>query len=324
MAALFTNNATTTLSGSILSGDTSISVTASTGALFPAPTGTDYFYATLIDASNNIEIVKVTARTTDTMTVVRAQEGTTARAYASGDKFELRPTAAGLNSKFDKEGGTITGAVTVGGALTLQNSSVVLPSGTTAFSVGTANFSVGLQVGGVAVVSLSGSQTLTNKTLTAPVISTISNTGTLTLPTSTDTLVGRATTDTLTNKTITGLATTSTIKDAGGTSYTLGYRGAPLATTGATAYTFALGDESIVVPRTAGGWVIPANASVAFATDTILMGFNDSASTQTLTITTDTLRLNGTTSTGARTVPAYGLWGAKKVSSTTWVAWGVS
>jgi hypothetical protein len=51
-------------------------------------------------------------------------------------------------------------------------------------------------------VTLTGSQTLTNKTLTAPVISSISNTGTLTLPTSTDTLVGKATTDTLTNKTI--------------------------------------------------------------------------------------------------------------------------
>ena len=45
-------------------------------------------------------------------------------------------------------------------------------------------------------------ETLTNKTLTTPVISSISNTGTLTLPTSTDTLVGRATTDTLTNKSI--------------------------------------------------------------------------------------------------------------------------
>ena len=53
------------------------------------------------------------------------------------------------------------------------------------------------------VATLTGTQTLTNKTLTAPVISTISNTGTLTLPTSTDTLVGRATTDTLTNKTLT-------------------------------------------------------------------------------------------------------------------------
>ena len=53
-------------------------------------------------------------------------------------------------------------------------------------------------------------QTLTNKTLTTPIISSISNTGTLTLPTSTDTLVGRATTDTLTNKRITKRVTTIT------------------------------------------------------------------------------------------------------------------
>lgn len=52
-------------------------------------------------------------------------------------------------------------------------------------------------------------QTLTNKTLTSPVIGTITNTGTLTLPTSTDTLVGRATTDTLTNKTLTSPALTT-------------------------------------------------------------------------------------------------------------------
>lgn len=61
------------------------------------------------------------------------------------------------------------------------------------------------------VVGTSDSQTLTNKTLTTPVISSISNTGTLTLPTSTDTLVGRATTDTLTNKTLT-LPTIDNIK----------------------------------------------------------------------------------------------------------------
>ncbi len=52
------------------------------------------------------------------------------------------------------------------------------------------------------VVGTTDSQTLTNKTLTSPVISTISNTGTLTLPTSTDTLIGRNTTDTLTNKSL--------------------------------------------------------------------------------------------------------------------------
>lgn len=63
-----------------------------------------------------------------------------------------------------------------------------------------------LESAGVAVsdlITATSTTTLTNKTLTAPVIATIVNTGTLTLPTSTDTLVGRATTDILTNKTLT-------------------------------------------------------------------------------------------------------------------------
>lgn len=64
-------------------------------------------------------------------------------------------------------------------------------------------------------------KTLTNKTLTAPVIGTIVNTGTLTLPTATDTLVGRATTDTLTNKTITGAANTLTVRLANDVTGTL-------------------------------------------------------------------------------------------------------
>jgi hypothetical protein len=59
-----------------------------------------------------------------------------------------------------------------------------------------------LAVEGANVVTTSSTDTLTNKTLTSPVIASIANTGTLTLPTSTDTLVGRATTDTLTNKSV--------------------------------------------------------------------------------------------------------------------------
>lgn len=84
-----------------------------------------------------------------------------------------------------------------------------------------------LAVEGVNVVTISSTDTLTNKTLTSPVISTISNTGTLTLPTSTDTLVGRATTDTLTNKTLTSpvidnpkLGYTTTATAAGTTTLT--------------------------------------------------------------------------------------------------------
>ncbi len=62
-------------------------------------------------------------------------------------------------------------------------------------------------------------QTLTNKTLTAPVISSITNnSNTLTLPTTADTIVGRATTDTLTNKTISG--SSNTLSNIGNSSLT--------------------------------------------------------------------------------------------------------
>jgi hypothetical protein len=68
-----------------------------------------------------------------------------------------------------------------------------------------------IAVEGVNVVTTSSVDILTGKTLTSPRISSITNTGTLTLPTSTDTLVGRATTDTLTNKTLTSPTLTTPI-----------------------------------------------------------------------------------------------------------------
>ena len=71
------------------------------------------------------------------------------------------------------------------------------------FVVGTDDIDVFQFAGTTGYVTTDGVETLTNKTLTTPVISTISNTGTVTLPTATDTLVGRDTTDTLTNKTLT-------------------------------------------------------------------------------------------------------------------------
>lgn len=84
---------------------------------------------------------------------------------------------------------------------------VALTSGTLAQFAATTS----LQLAGV-ISDETGSGALvfgTSPTLSAPVFSTISNTGTITLPTSTDTLVGRATTDTLSNKTIS--ASTNTI-----------------------------------------------------------------------------------------------------------------
>jgi hypothetical protein len=70
---------------------------------------------------------------------------------------------------------------------------------------------------GTDVLTLTGTQTVLNKTfgstntLTGATAGSFTNTGTITLPTSTDTLVGRATTDTLTNKTVDGNNNTLTV-----------------------------------------------------------------------------------------------------------------
>lgn len=89
------------------------------------------------------------------------------------------------------------------------------------------------------IVGTTDSQTLTNKTLTAPVISTITNTGTLTLPTSTDTLVGRATTDTLTNKTMTNPTVTNYVESVVAIG-TVNGSGATIALTNGTVQTATL------------------------------------------------------------------------------------
>jgi hypothetical protein len=101
MAVKFANNAYSTLAASITSSATSVTLTTGEGARFPTLTGADYFYATLIDSLNNLEIVKVTARSTDVLTIVRGSESSTARAYAAGDRLEQRITAAGLAENSD-------------------------------------------------------------------------------------------------------------------------------------------------------------------------------------------------------------------------------
>lgn len=121
MGIKVTNNAYGTLSASITSSATTIALATGQGARFPSLSAGDYFYGTLIDTSNNVEIVKVTARSTDSMTVVRGQDNTTARAYSTNDRFELRPTAALFNDFTDRlaeklslSGGAMTGAISVG------------------------------------------------------------------------------------------------------------------------------------------------------------------------------------------------------------------
>ena len=119
---LFANNCNTTLSGSLTNVATTMSVTSATG--FPSPTGSQYFYCTLADAATQttIEIVKVTAVSGTTFTIVRGQDGTTGTIFASGAVVSLRLVAASLNDfpKLD-EANTFTGTITFSTPLLATN-----------------------------------------------------------------------------------------------------------------------------------------------------------------------------------------------------------
>jgi len=183
------------------------------------------------------------------------------------------------------------------------------------------------------MVDTDSTQTMTNKTLTTPVISSISNTGTLTLPTSTDTLVGRATTDTLTNKTLTSPAISGgTIDNAviGGTTAAAGTFTTVTDSKGelrrvpqnaqTSAYVLVASDAGKHISITTGG--VTVNSGIFSTGDTITI-YNNSGSNQTITQGASvTIRQVGTSNTGNRTLAQYGLCTLLCVASNTFVITG--
>ena len=101
MGVKFANNAVGYLASSISASDVGLVVEAGQGARFPVLGASEYFFATLVNPSGELEIVKVTARSFDAMTILRAQEGTTARSFVAGARVELRLTAQGLQNLVD-------------------------------------------------------------------------------------------------------------------------------------------------------------------------------------------------------------------------------
>lgn len=97
----YANNVTTKLTAQLLVGGTTVNVTAGDGALFAAATGGDYIIATLRRMSGfrdvAREIVKITARSTDALTITRAQESTSALQFEVGDQLDVDFTAASLD-----------------------------------------------------------------------------------------------------------------------------------------------------------------------------------------------------------------------------------
>lgn len=90
MGLLFKNNAETTLSGGINDSVTTIPVASA--AVFPTPDANNVFFAT-IDDGTNVEVVKVTGISSNDLTVVREQDNTSASAFSTGARIELRLNA---------------------------------------------------------------------------------------------------------------------------------------------------------------------------------------------------------------------------------------
>ena len=103
------------------------------------------------------------------------------------------------------------------------------------------------------------------------------------------------------------------------TASSIGYLGMPVSTvTGTGTLTLADAGKHIYITTTGQTITIPAASSVAYpigTTITFIAG--PSATTATIAIATDTLRLAGGTSTGSRTLAANGMATAVKVSGTS-------
>jgi hypothetical protein len=251
-----TSNATT-LASSINTTVTTLTVATGTGtALMGGVTlaggNVDIFTIAIDPDTVNEEIVYVTQRSGDTLTISRGQAGTGSpgvsgishtsgaavkHVLTSDDLIFFRNNASPVAS-FAFSGST-SGTTTVQATAVAGTNTLTLPATSSDTLVGKAT-----------------TDTLTNKTLTTPIIASISNSGTITVPTGTDTLVGRTTTDTLTNKTLSSGILTGTLTAGGG----VGTSGQVLASTG-TGVQWSTTGAGYSAP-TLGSTVIPSATTV--------------------------------------------------------------
>ncbi len=98
MAQLFANNAKSTLVSSI--SNSAVELELNDASAFPSP-GSDFYVATLIEyvdaSTEKIEIVRVTGKSSNTLTVTRAQEGTAAQEFSAGARVEMRLTKGSMD-----------------------------------------------------------------------------------------------------------------------------------------------------------------------------------------------------------------------------------
>ena len=183
----------------------------------------------------------------------------------------------------------------------------------------------------LAATTGSGSVVLaTSPTLVTPVLGVASattvNKVTLTAPATGSTLtVADGKTLTASNS-ITLAGTDSTTMTFPPASASVGYLNIPINSQSA-AYTTVLADsgKAIFHPSTdanARTFTIDSNANVAYAVGTAITFINMTSQVVTIAITSDTMYLAGTGTTGSRSLAQYGLATAVKMTTTTWIISG--
>ena len=146
----------TTLSGALTSSATSATVVSGTSLLGGATVTGGETFTVVIDPDTALEeIVEVTARSTNTLTIVRGVDGSTGQAHSAG--AVIRHMAIGRD---------------------YRESNLHIEA-TTAYNDGTGTHAMhGIASGEGDVVGTAKTQTLTNKTLTTPTITSPTITGT--------------------------------------------------------------------------------------------------------------------------------------------------
>ena len=285
-------------SGSTVAPGTSGNVLTSTGSAWassaPAAAGVGYIAKTANYTTANLEgVLANTAGGAFTVTLPASPSlGDQVIIADAGGAFGTNKLTTGRN------GSTIDGTAA---DLVLDIDSVSVQfvySGTT--------WEVYAQVGGNggSVVTLAGTQTLTNKTLTAPV---------LTAPVLTAPALGTPASGILSACTVDGTDD-------------VGFRNIPQNSQSA-AYTLVLADAGKHIFHPSGDanartYTIPANASVAYPIGTAISFVNMTSQVVSIAITSDVMNLSDAGTTGTRSLAQYGSATAVKITATNWLISG--
>ncbi len=128
MTQLYSNDASAQLAVQLEVGDTLLVVDTGFGQLFPQPVAAeDFFTLTLENVSGEMEICTCTSRATDTMVIVRAQQGTSEFVFPIQSRIEVRLTAADMAQFVQKDAPVLQADLDLGGNAIINGEIVGVP-----------------------------------------------------------------------------------------------------------------------------------------------------------------------------------------------------